>query len=280
MRRLALLSLLTLAACFGETEPPAEAPEAQAQAPATEPQAEAPSNTVDAKAEARALSPSPLSLDRAVRTAGLETALASLVPDRSFTMTEGSTDLAAVRTGVVLADAILGGEAAEKDLFLRRLKESRAGMVRLGMKDGQGVLNEVDGFIAAVENDTASRADFIESLDALIAMKVPEESWAPGDTTGPLLQAGAWLAGTNLVARAVVADKNAGAAGTLLHEEGVADYFIQYVRKEGSDKAPDAIVAELTRTLEELKGVASKPTLGVEDAQAVVNATERLLGQL
>ena len=277
MSRIAFLSLLSLVACFGETEEAPAPPPAAAQAQA---EAAAPAPAADAQAAERALAPSPLDLAKGVKGAGLNTALATLVPDRSFEMEAGSTDMAAVRTGVVIADAILGGEDADKALFLRRLQQARAGMVRLGMKEGQGVLNEVDGFIAAVENDTASRADFIASLDAIIQTKVPEESWAPGDTTGPLLQAGAWLAGTNLVAKSIVAEDNAAAAGALLREEAVVDYFIQYVRAEGSDKAPDAIVEELTRTLGVLKEVAGKPTLGVADAQAVADATDKLLGQL
>lgn len=265
--------LLFALACGGADTTPAEPAPAAAEKPAPAP---APSEAATLKSAA----PSPLQLDRDVSAAGLQTALAGLVPDRSFSMTEGSTDSAAVRTGVVLADAILAGPDTSKELFLRRLQEARAGLKRLGMKEGQGVLAQVDRFIKAVENETASRADFIQELDAIISMKVPEESWAPGDTTGPLLQAGAWLAGTNLVAQAVIKDGNAEAANKLLKEPEVVDFFIHYVQTEGASKAPDAVVGELLTTLGELKTVAEKPTLTVDDAKTVATATGRLLGQL
>ena len=292
MRALIPLVAIAALACSEAPAPePAPAP-AAAQAPGAQAPggkaagAKAPAGKAPAAAGAgpnaveAALAPSPLDLDKRVRAAGLNTALSSLVPDRSFDMSGGSPDSVAVRTGVVLSDAILAGDAGSSALFVRRLEQARDGMKRLGMTEGQGVLKQVDGFIKAARDETASRGDFVRALDQILQDKVPEESWAPGDQTGPLLQAGAWLAGTNLIARAVVADGNAAAAQQLLRQPEVVDFFIGYVSSEGAEKAPDAIVSDLTATLEQLKAVASKPTVTVADAQIVVDATDQLLGQL
>jgi len=273
-----LLSLVALAAlACSEAPAPAPAPKAPS---ATDARAKAPAAAPTAQAVEAALAPSPLDLDGRVKEAGLTTTLSSLVPDRSFDMSTGSTDSVAVRTGVVLSDAILAGDAGSSALFVRRLEEARSGMERLGMTEGQGILQQVDGFIQAARDETASRGDFVLALDQILQDKVPEESWAPGDQTGPLLQAGAWLAGTNLIARAVVADDNAAAAQQLLRQPEVVRFFIGYVKTEGADKAPDAIVADLTATLQQLEVVVAKPTLTVADAKVVAQATDKLLNQL
>ena len=275
MRYILPLAAMAALAC-SEAPAPAPAPPAPSatDAPVAAPAAEA------VEAVEAALAPSPLDLDKRVKATGLTTTLSSLVPDRSFDMSGGSADAVAVRTGVVLSDAILAGDAGSPELFVRRLEEARAGMSRLGMTEGQGMLKQVDGFIQAARDETASRGDFVLALDQILQDKVPEESWAPGDQTGPLLQAGAWLAGTNLIARAVVADDNAAAAQQLLRQPEVVAFFIRYVKSEGAAKAPDAIVADLTSTLERLQAIAAKPTLTVADATVVVEATDKLLNQL
>jgi hypothetical protein len=110
-----------------------------------------------------------------------------------------------------------------------------------------------------------------------VSSSVPEEGWGPGDTTGPLLQAGAWLAGTNVVARAVVRKNDPAAAQKLLHRPEVAAFFLEYIRsEEGSEKA-GMMTGKVADTLKRLETVSGKPQLEVADAQAIVDATDALL---
>ncbi len=253
---------LALGACDAPPAPPAEP------AAPVVPAAPAPAEV------SRILAPSPLKMEAAVREAGVAEALTDLVPTSPAEVGTEDKDRLAVRTGVVLAYAVLGGRNTPKADFVAQLKSARAGMAGLGA--GAGLLSTIDDSIRHVENDAASREDFLRELDDIVGYAVPEQGWGPDDRTGPLLQAGAWLAGTNVVARAIVRSGKAEAADKLLRRKDVADYFLRYIRTEGQGKA-GPVADQLEKTLTQMAAVAEKPTLGVEDAQAVADATDALL---
>lgn len=256
-----ILTALTLAGC---DSPPPPAPAAPPPPPA------APASPEVAKI----LAPSPLKLEAEVREAGVADALGDLVPVSPAEVTTDDKDRIAVRTGVVLAYAVLGGRETPKGPFVAQLRSARAGMAALGA--GQGLLSTIDDSIGHIENDAASREDFLRELDNIVGYAVPEQGWGPSDNTGPLLQAGAWLAGTNVVARAIVRSGKAEAADKLLRRKDVAEYFRGYVRTAGQEKA-GAVAEQLDKTLTMMIEVAEKPTLGLEDATAVADATDALL---
>lgn len=273
MRRVALSLWFALALPGCDSPPPAPA-EPAASAPAVEaPPAPTPEQA------SRVLAPSPLKLEAQVREAGVADTVADLVPKSPADVATEDKDRVAVRTGVVLAYAVLGGRETPKPDFVAQLRSARAGMAGLGA--GAGLLSTIDDSIQHVENDAASREDFLRELDDIVGYSVPEQGWGPEDRTGPLLQAGAWLAGTNVVSRAVVRSGKAEAAEKLLRREDVADYFLRYVKVEGQDKATGPVAEQLERTLIELKAVSEKPSpLGIEDAQKVADATSALLALL
>lgn len=267
------LSLSSVACDSGREA--ADGPEATKtiEAPAPEPV------KVDEQAKYRALAPSPLGIQDQVKDAGISPSLAKHVPDRAFDMTKGEPDALAMRTGVMLADAILAGPEVPKDRFVARLKDVRTGLKGIGAGD-EGVVSPLDDFIKNVENDASSREDFITELDRFSQHMLPEEGWGPDDETGPLLQAGGWLAGTNLVAKAIVEAGDDAAAEKLLREKEVVAYFQQYVKKQGKDKGPDAIVSAVAGTLDQLQAIAQKPKLTVEDAKQVAQITDQLFALL
>lgn len=267
MRWIALWTALLAAGCSG-SEPPAPAPVAP---PPVEKPAPTPGEV------GRVLAPSPLQLESAVREAGIAEAMADLVPATPADVATDDKDRIAVRTGVVLAYAVLGGRDTPKADFLAQLRSARAGMAALGA--GEGLLSTIDTSITHVENDAASREDFLRELDQVVGYSVPEQGWGPGDRTGPLLQAGAWLAGSNVVARAIVRSNKPEAAEKLLRRGDVADYFLGYVNQEGQEKA-GPVADQLKATLEQMKAIAEKPALTVEDAAAVADATGALLSLL
>lgn len=262
-----LWTAVTVAGCG--SPPPAPQPEPRAEAPAQA----APSP----EAVSKILAPSPLKLETEVREAGVADALADLVPASPAEIDTADKDRVAVRTGVVLAYAVLGGKSTPKADFLAQLKSARNGMAALGA--GAGLMSTIDDSITHVENDAASREDFIRELDGIVGYAVPEQGWGPEDRTGPLLQAGAWLAGTNVVARAVVRSGKVEAAQKLLARKDVADYFLRYAKGDGSQKA-GPVAEQLVATLTKLSEIASKPTLTLDDAQAVADATGALLSQI
>lgn len=270
-----LSTLLALLLACSEAEPPAvEAPPAAPPPAATTPAAAPP--PVDARAEAEALTPSPMQLQAEMQAAGVATALGPLVPATRFSRPVDDADTIALRTGVQVADAVLAGPTDSKERFLERLAGIRAGLAALGM--GEGRLSEFDEFVTEVRNDAASRQDFVAELDRVVAEMVPEEGWGPGDTTGPLLQAGAWLAATNLVAQAVVAKGDDAAADALLKRPRVPTWYLDWAQGEGAAKANPATMEQVTSTLRQLQAITTKDTLTVADAQAIVDATGGLFG--
>lgn len=262
------IALLGVAASLVACESPPPAPPPAPPAPAATPAPMTPSEV------SRVLAPSPLKLEAEVRAAGVTEALTDLVPTLPAQITPEDKDRVAVRTGVVLAYTVLGGKTTPKADFVAQLRSARAGMAALGA--GAGLMSTIDDNITRVENDAASREDFLRALDDIVSYSVSDMGWGPGDRTGPLLQAGAWLAGTNVVARAIVRSGKADAADKLLHRKDVATYFLGYVRSQGQDKA-GPVAAQLELTLLQMSTIADKPALGIEDAQAVADATDALL---
>lgn len=255
-----LLLAIVLSACTSVSTPEPE--------PVVEP---APAPEVPAW---KILAPSPLELEGEVAEAGV-TGLAELVPKTMPDISSTDKDRAAVQTGIVAAYTVLGGRAVDKPQLLAQVRAMRAGMKTVGA--GEGLLKSIDRYIEQIENDTAAREDFLKELDAQVQSSVPEEGWGPGDTTGPLLQAGAWLAGINLVSRKIVEMGDASAADTLLKREEVARFFLEYISgAEGSEKA-GATSDAVARALTELAEVAGRETIGTDGAREIADTTGKLL---
>lgn len=266
MRRAGWL-VLVLVGC-GPTETPAPTPEP---APVVAPEPEV------AKASAiKVLAPSPLRLELEVREAGVADTLADLVPADGPKEPFGpDIDRAAMKTGVLFAYTMLGGRTSEKQVFLHQVRLMRGGMATIGA--GQGLLSSMDRAIEKIQNDAGSRDDFLVQLDQEVQYSVPEEGWGPNDTSGPLVQAGAWLAGLNLVAQAVVRKDDAAAADKLLRRPEVTGFFLEYVKVgEGREKV-DSTAGAVVGALTELDGVAKREKLTVEDAKQIVEITDKLL---
>ncbi|MCB9779052.1 MAG: hypothetical protein H6742_10850 [Alphaproteobacteria bacterium] len=270
---LLLLIPALLTAC-GESD---VAPPPPAAAPAPPPEAPAPPPPSAAVQEGRVLAPSPLELRQAVVDAGLSADLSALVPAQRFEKPADGVEVVAIRTGVRTADAVLVGEKADKAAFVARLKEIRGGMAEVGL--GEGLLSLFDDVIVKVENDAASREDFVAELDQVVSSMVPEDGWGPDDKTGPLVQAGAWLGGTDLVAQAVIASGNDAAADKLLRRPEVPAYFLDYAKRQ--DNASGVAQAALVDALTTFRQVAEKPEpLTVKDAETVHAAAEKLFALL
>ena len=271
--------LALLAACSGDEEAPAPAaPAPAAEAPAPPAAPAAPAAGAHQADAADVLAPSPLAIQAEVKEAGLGVDLSTLVPKRSFKMDDSNLNLVAVRAGVLLADTILAGETMSKEDFVTHLKSLRLGMHTLGT--GEGLLATIDEFIKSVENDGADRSDFVAELDGIAGMMIPGGGWGPDDKTGPLLQAGAWLEGTRIVATAVSQSGNAEAATKLLRRGEIADWFLGYVQDDGADKAAVSVVRTVSGALEELSQIGAQEQISVEDANKIAGTTDELFGML
>jgi hypothetical protein len=270
-----LLGLACVAAC-AEAPPPPPPPEPP---PAAEAPPELPPlNAADlaAGADSAALVPSPIETQRALEQAGIATQLNTLIPKHEFDMAQSEGDYAALRSGVVLADALLTVKTAPKADLAARLGTLQTGMQKLG--GGEDVDRTLKDLIDRINADATTPDELLKEFDELSGAVIPELEFNGNKRIVPLIQAGSWLEGANLVAKAVKASGNPAAADTLLKQGAVVDYFIGYVKTEGSDKAPPAVTAKLEASLSSLKSLAGKAEpLAAGDIETVITVTDEVL---
>ena len=272
------LTALSLQACSGE----APAPEAKpAEAPSTEKAAPAAAISIadlQASAQNVTLAPSPAEMQKAMEKAGIADGLSKLVADHPMKMDVANKDVIAVRTGVVLADCLLTVKDAPKEKLIARLDQVKAGLLSLGA--GNDIQVTITELSAQITNDAISRDDLVKQLDELHGAIIPEIRFEAGERAVPLIQAGSWLEGSNLVSSAIVNANKPDAGTQLLRQADVVDYFLKYVKTEGADKAADSVLLQLEGTLNKLKEIAAKPTLTLDDVKDVKAQTDSVLALL
>jgi uncharacterized coiled-coil protein SlyX len=233
---------------------------------------------LQAAAENIALVPSPAEMQRALQKNGIQEGLSAMVPDRKLKMDVQNKDVVAVRTGVVLADALLTVKDAPAEKLVERMNAVKAGMASLGA--GADIGATIDEINTSITSNSSTRDDLVKTLDELHGAIIPEIKYEAGERCVPLLQAGSWLAGSNLVAAAIIKANNTTAGTELLRQPQVADYFLKYVAVEGEGKAPDEVLKQLDTTLKKLKEIAAKPSLALEDVTEVKTQTDAVLALL
>lgn len=278
----ALIALALTFACDDTTTAPAVAPGAEkpaAQPPVkADPPPQLDKATLDAEAKKVTLVPSPTEMQNALKDAGIAEGLSGLVPDRTPQMDVDNKDVVAVRTGTVLAWSLLTVKDAETPQLVGRMEQIKAGMSTLGA--GTDINATIDDIIGRLNSESLSRDDLLGELDEMHGAIIPEIEYEAGPRSVPLIQAGSWLAGVNLVSAAIVKADKPEAGTKLLRQPDVADHFLDYVRTEGADKAPPEVMTRLEAALVKLKEVAEKPELTMEDVKAVQEQTDGVLALL
>lgn len=271
-----------LVACSGDEKPPETTPEdpvVDVAPPAENPvRPEISMEELKSKAENTALVPSPAEMQKALDAAGISAKLADKVPDRSLKMDVPNKDQVAVRTGVILADLLLTVKSADNAALGSHLSAIKQGMGELGAGDDIGLT--IDDLDNRIQNDAVSRDDLVKELDELSGAIIPEIEYEAGDRAVPLIQAGSWLEGANLVSSALIEAGNYQSATTLLKQPAVVEYFQAYVKTEGQDKAPSEVIAQLETTLATLAEACSHETLSEEDVKSIQTSTSAVLDLL
>jgi hypothetical protein len=235
-----------------------------------------PTLAVDAtKVEKTALSPSPMESRKAAEKEGITTNLGTLIPVRDLSKETKDPDQTALRTGVILADTVLQIKELSKERLLSNLKLVEQNLKQMGA--GEGLVFSITELNRKVTNDALTRDELLFELDEIVAYSRPSEGFGKDDNTGPLLQAGSWLASINLIAKAMLKENNIPAANNLFRHEKVAEYFLSYVNVEGKDKIPSSIMTQLNKTLQEMIEISKKTDISKEDVERVAMQTSTLL---
>ena len=264
-----------LAACGGEPEAPPTTPDVPATA---SPDVRFDLADLKAKAQPAMLVPGPLETQRALAGAGLTTRLGALVSARSVVVDVEDRDELAVRTGLAMAQLALCLESADNAEILVRLGKLRSGLAALGA--GERVTSSIDQLGERIGNGAIAASDLPREMDDLTGLLLPEVTADLDERVLPLVQAGAWLEGAHLVARAIEAEGRADVAGRLLQQPDVVSYFLGYLDGEGATAAPAELVGQLRETLTRLLALTSKPALTAEDVAEVRSLTGAVLAQV
>ena len=145
-------------------------------------------------------------------------------------------------------------------------------MEQLGAGDDiQATLKDLSN---RIQTDAVSRDELLKEFDELSGVLIPELEFNGQERVVPLIEAGSWLEGANLVATALKSAEKKDAAEKLLRAPTVVDYFLRYVRTEGAEKAPEAVTKKLEESLLTLKAIAEKPEpLTDADLDTVIKVT-------
>ncbi|TVQ94419.1 MAG: hypothetical protein EA397_01750 [Deltaproteobacteria bacterium] len=287
LRTLTLAGLLALVSACTTEQPAPPAGDTPGDAPPAEgTEAAAPLGDLDPaelskSSEKRyALVPSPVETQGALESAGIDTKLATLIPQRDMDFDDEDIDDIAVRTGVVIADMLLTVKTSSNEQLLTHLDHIKVGMK--GLDGGSDIDRTLDDIIERVKGEAVSRAELLKELDEISGAIIPELEFNGNERVVPLIQAGSWLQGSNLVARATKAAGKPSAADGILKQPKVVDYFIEYVTKgEGKDKAPAAVTEKLESSLRTLKELAESPdSLDDGKLDTVIQVTEDVLALL
>ena len=223
-----------------------------------------------------ALVPSPAEMQKALSKAGLQSKLSTLASaSKPLTMNTDNPDQLAVRCGVVLAELALTVKTAENDRIISNLALLKEGFTKL--KAGNKFLKTIDELSSSVQTGAKSRDDLLKEMDQLAGIMVPELKKELGDWVVPLVQAGSWLKGANLVASAIEEENKFEVSTRLLKQPHVIEYFLKYVRREGKEKAPDEVIAQLEKTLLDLRVISQKSSLAKEDVLSIKTNTQSVL---
>ena len=282
MKSLSVVSvslLLALAACSGGESQPTEpeTTETENKDGATEnPDVNLTADQLKADAEYITLVPSPVETQKALEAAGIDKQLADLIEKRDFDMNEKDVDDVAVRTGVGIANMLLTVKTAPDDQLIDHLKQIQHGLKILGGG------SDIDATIAEIQERVKAKAvtrdELLKELDELSGALIPELEFNGVKRIVPLIQAGSWLQGSNLVAKAIKEVNKPETANELLKKPEVVDYFIKYVKDEGKEKAPAAVTDKLEASLNTLKGLAGKAdSFTGEDIDTVITVTNDVL---
>ena len=263
------LGLLTACGGSGEPEPTKNVSNDATLSPET---------VTSAAAIPSGLIPSPLEVENAVRRAGVADSLLARVPDsRGYSITTDThLDRVAVQTGVLLTDVILSARKADATTLSTRLEHIHIGLKAMGA-DAE-LLQTVEEFKNGIAGDVITREALLEEMARITDLMTPEKKWGPSPQTGPLVQAGAWLAGVHMVANSIVAADRVDAADQLLKHPDVVGYFLGYLSTK--NETPSTILHVLQLRLEDIHVRTKKRSLNRDDVESILATTDGIFRQL
>ena len=87
-----------------------------------------------------------------------------------------------------------------------------------------------------IKNDAINEDDLLKEMDELSGVMVSELEYEAGEWVVPLIQAGSWLEGANLVSAAIVKEDKFDVAGNLSSNLELSSIFSSMLREKEEQK--------------------------------------------
>ncbi len=273
-----LCLLLLIAACKGAPEPEA-AQEASDGAPAAE--ARAVPDKVDFVAATNdgrtaMFVPAPTEFEAVLKANAPGTDIKSMVPSGSRSLEGLSKPLIALETGTRITATLLTADGNDRPALVARAKTAREGLVALNA--GDKALKEIDSFVADVESGTLKDAELTPALDVLSERIHDALAEQVDPETSTLVQAGGWVQGAHILARALRKQGDISPdAAALFHQASLVHHFEGFLKASDAARAGDPRLATVIEKIGELRWLAGQDPITAEQVTEIERLTAEII---
>ena len=201
--------------------------------------------------------------------------LAAKLEGPPVTLTGLSKPLLALETGTRINNALVTAQDGDRAGLVKRVGYAKEGL--LALSASAAVIAEVDSFVADLSSGALSDAELVPSLDVL-AESIQDGLIEGQDTnTSILVQAGGWVQGAHLLARALEGREITDDAGALFHQASLVNHFIVFLQLSGPGRAGDPQIATVVEKMYELRELAGQEPVTAEHVSRIGTLTAEIM---
>ncbi len=276
MRRLLFLSAL-LIACSSEpaTDAPAEAPAVDV----TDPSQPVP-DKIDFEASVNTgrtamFVPAPTEFEAVLAANAPGAKLAAALHTGPVTLTGMSKPLLALETGTRINNALVTAQDGDRAGLEKRIGYAKEGLIAL--QAAPAVLAQVDSFVSDLQSGALSDSELVPALDVLAESIQDGLIEGRNNNTSTLVQAGGWVQGAHLLAKALEGREVTPDAGALFHQSSLVNHFIVFLQLSGPGRSGDPQVLKVIGQMEELREIAGQDPISGEQVARIAALTGEIM---
>jgi len=221
--------------------------------------------------------PAPSEFQAALKVSAEGIDMRKLVQDSDRTLQGKQKPIIALETGVRISNVLMTVHAGDKAATLGRMRKAKEGLTAL--QAPASVVAEIDRVIADYDGGALSQVELTPALDVL-AERINDDLLTGTDVqTATLVQAGGWVQGANLLAKAVGGAGLGGDAAALLNQPTLLAYFLDFLKNSDPGRAGDPDVVAVIGELEKMQAVVANGELTTEDVNAIAGHTDAILAR-
>ena len=223
--------------------------------------------------------PSPVKMKKELNKAGLNISIGEMITKKEFPSLDiEDKSRIAVLTGILLTDLVITVDKASPERIEQNLIKLKEGFDKL--KTGNDIQSTIDDLIASVKTPNFDRDGLLEEVDMLSSVLVPELKSEAGTWAIPLIQAGAWLEGVQVISSSIQKENAYDKGKKLFYHPGIAPYFIRYIDEAGKEKFSNNLNTQIKTALGKLDSYGKKTEMSKEEIDEVAKIVSDLMALL